>query len=98
VADELTLHAEHAHAVVAIVGDSDVPVARHEAQPKWAVYLTVTSAMVAEPASEGAVVATEHTDAVRRQPRTARASHRTTQRGLSHDHSWKVKAADSKNT
>jgi hypothetical protein len=45
VADELALHAEHAHAVVATVGDCDVTVPGHEAQSKRLLQLTVAAAL-----------------------------------------------------
>jgi hypothetical protein len=45
VADELALHAEHAHAVVVAVCDCDVTVPGHEAQSSWPVQLTVAAAL-----------------------------------------------------
>ncbi len=44
VADELALHAEYAHVVVAVVGDSDVTVPGHEAQSTRAAHWQPTVA------------------------------------------------------
>jgi hypothetical protein len=65
VADEVTVHAEHDHAVVVLVGDGDVTVASHEAQPEWRTQLTVAAAVRPDATKQSAVTAVEHSDTVR---------------------------------
>jgi hypothetical protein len=65
VADELGVDAEHAHAVVALVSNSDVTVARREAESVRGVELTVvTTSGTSDAMTEVAVAPAEHTDAV----------------------------------
>jgi hypothetical protein len=64
VADELALHAEHAHAVVDAVGDSNVTVSGHEAYSMRPAQLTVAAARSPEATKKSAVTPLEHTDAV----------------------------------
>jgi hypothetical protein len=62
VADELALHAEHAHAVVATVGDCDVTVPGHEAQSTRVLQLTVAAAFRSEATKKSAVAPLERTN------------------------------------
>jgi hypothetical protein len=64
VADELSVDAEHAHAVVALVSDCDVTVARHEAQSMGSIQLTVAAAVRPEATKKRAVTTAKHSDAV----------------------------------
>jgi hypothetical protein len=62
-ADELAVHAEHAHAVTVTVGDCDVTVPGHEAESKRPVQLTVAAAFGPEATKKSAVVTVEHAEA-----------------------------------
>jgi hypothetical protein len=64
VVDELALQAEHAHAAVATVGNCDVTVPGHEAQPKWELQPTVLVAIRPEAMKKSTVTAREYADAV----------------------------------
>jgi hypothetical protein len=64
VADELSVDAEHAHAVVVELDHCDVTVARHEAQPYRLTQLTIAITARTEPTKKSAVAAVEHTDAI----------------------------------
>jgi hypothetical protein len=59
-----TVDAEHAHAVVAVVGDNDVAVAGHEAQSLRVAQLAVAAAFASEPTKKSAVTPVEQSDAV----------------------------------
>ncbi len=64
VADEVALHAEHAHAVVSSISDYDVPVTSSEAKPTRCVQFTVAAAFTPKATNNSAVATVEHTDAV----------------------------------
>jgi hypothetical protein len=64
VADELALHAEHAHAAIAAVSDGDVTVPGHEAQTLREAQLTVAAAIRPETTKKSAIAPLEHTTAV----------------------------------
>jgi hypothetical protein len=65
VADELSVDAEHAHAVVASLRDCDVTVAVHEAQPIGRPQLTVIATTEGPKLTKKSAIApVEHADAV----------------------------------
>jgi hypothetical protein len=68
-ADEPAGDTEHAHAVVAVVRNSDVAACRHETESKRHQKLAAATAFVPKASKESTVAPVEHTDAVREQLR-----------------------------
>jgi hypothetical protein len=64
VANELAVHAEHAHSVVAAVSDSDVSVSGHETHTLRELQLAVAAANRPEATKKSTIAAVEHAEAV----------------------------------